>query len=199
MEEITEINLSSIPTLLINLENAKDRFSKASDVLSKAEQPFTRFEAVKHEIGVVGCALSHLSLLDKIQPLTMVLEDDIETTAHIKKSIAIPRDADAIYLGVSNHGYLRNQKLGFKGAVLVSQYSENYLRVLNMCSTHAIIYLSQRYIDASKKIINHCLHAGIAFDVGLASIHRHFNIVTPTDPWFFQSEQPEFTNFSLQL
>ena len=199
MEEITEIDLSSIPTLLINLDNADDRLSKAGDVLSKASQPFERFNAIKHEVGVVGCGLSHLNLLHNLEVPTLVLEDDIEATDHLSRRIIIPKNADAIYLGVSNHGYIRNQKFGFRGSVLVSRYSKEYLRVLNMCSTHAIIYLSKRYIEASKQIIDHCIRQGVAFDVGLASIHRHFNVLTPLNPWFFQSEQPEFTNLSLQL
>ena len=199
MEEITLINLSSIPTYLINLEDATERLQGATAILNGINQPFTRFEGLRHQVGVIGCGLSHLKLLNEAQSPIFILEDDIECTKHLKEKIIIPSDADAIYLGVSNHGYVRNNVYGFRGTVLASRHSNDYLRVLNMCSTHAIIYLSEKYIEACRSVISSCLSKGIAFDVGLASIHRHFNILTPNDPWFYQKGQPEYTNFSLQV
>lgn len=199
MENSIGIDLSSIPTFLINLDEASERLRKSTEILISVNQPFQRFEGVKHSIGVIGCGLSHLMLLRMLKPMSIILEDDIGLTEYYSKEIKIPKDADAIYLGVSDHGCIKGSPFGHRGVVLASKYSEGYKRVYNMCSTHAIIYTSKRYIDACVGVIDNCLKTNVAFDVGLASIHRHFNILTPDDPWLYQTEQPEFTKKSISL
>ena len=161
--------------------------------------PFNRFEAVEHDLGIVGCGLSHLCLMRNIKPGTLILEDDIGATENAKTELSFPENTDAIYFGVSNHGYIRNQPYGYAGVVLASQETPELKRVLNMCSTHAILYLSTRYIKAVGEKIEECLKDGTPFDLGIASLHKDFNILTPNDPWFYQTEQPELTNFSLSV
>jgi uncharacterized protein YunC (DUF1805 family) len=195
MERYTHLNDTT--NVLINLESAKDRLRSCIKTFESIDLSFTRFKAIKHENGLVGCGMSHLALLEKMIPYTLVLEDDVGVTDKFVKRLRIPEGTDAIYLGVSNHGYVWQRPMGIRDTVLATQYDKDYKRVFNMCSTHAILYISDRYIKAAKEIVSNCLDAGIPFDLGLASIHRHFNILTPNDPWFYQTEQPEFTNFSL--
>tara|TARA_R110000851_G_scaffold241414_4_gene394022 strand:- start:717 stop:1319 length:603 start_codon:yes stop_codon:yes gene_type:complete len=199
MENSISLSLSSIPTFLINLNESPERLHKSTQILNSINQPFQRFEGIKHSTGVIGCGLSHLTLLRGLNPMTLILEDDIGLTGSYSKEIKIPKDADAIYLGVSDHGFVRGSPFGHRGVVLASKHSEGYKRIYNMCSTHAIIYTSKRYIDVCVEVIDKCLKTNVAFDVGLASIHRHFNILTPDDPWLYQTEQPEFTKESLPL
>jgi hypothetical protein len=195
MERYTHLNDTT--NVLINLDSAKDRLRSCIKTFESIDLSFTRFEAIKHENGLVGCGMSHLALLEKMIPYTLVLEDDVGVTDKFVKRLPIPEGTDAIYLGVSNHGYVWQRPMGIRDTVLATQYNKDYKRVFNMCSTHAILYISDRYIKAAKEIVSNCLDTGIPFDLGLASIHRHFNILTPNDPWFYQTEQPEFTNFSL--
>ena len=190
--------LERFTTYLINLDEQMERLETSTKLLESIKQPFERYAGIKHNVGLVGCGMSHLDLLSKIKPNTLILEDDIALTDHEKVLAPLPAHADALYLGVSNYGYVRRVPHGVEGSVLASQVSENYKRIYNMCSTHAIVYLSERYIEASKQIIEHCLNVGAPFDLGLASIHRHFNVITPNAPWFYQSEQPNLTNFILQ-
>jgi len=192
------IRLEDTRNILINLDRDPARLEKSTEVLDNLQIPFERFSAIEHEKGIIGCGLSHQKLLSEIKPNTLILEDDIGATpAAIASLTNIPEEADAIYLGVSNHGYI-NKPMGVAGTVLAAQYDENYKRVFNMCSTHAILYLSQRYIDAAHGIITKCLEQGAPFDLGLAALHRYFHILTPNDPYFYQTEQEQFTNFSLQ-
>ena len=144
MEELTT-QLNSIPTILINLDDAVERLEKSKKLLESIGQPFQRFSGVKHERGIVGCGMSHLSLLSNIKPNCLILEDDIGITEHFK------------------------------------------------------LYLSERYIKACTQVIHSCLETNTAFDVGLASIHRHFNILTPNDPYFYQTEQPQYTKEPVPL
>ena len=141
------INLKDTNNILINLAEATNRLKDTKEILDGLEIPFKRFDAIKHEKGLVGCGLSHLKLLSVIKPGTVIFEDDIGS----------------------------------------------------MCSTHAILYLSDRYIKAAREVIMEYLNSSRAFDVGLASIHKDFNILTPNDPIFYQTEQPEFTKFSLKV
>lgn len=197
MERYTHLNDTT--NVLINLESAKDRLVKCIKTFEAIDLSFTRFKAIKHENGLIGCGMSHLALLRDMKPFTLVLEDDVAATEKFQKRLRIPEGTDAIYLGVSNHGYVWQQPMGIRNTVLATRHDEDYKRVFNMCSTHAILYTSQRYIDAAAEIVEACLNQNMAFDLGLASIHRHFNILTPNDPWFYQTEQPEFTNFSLDI
>lgn len=198
MEETT-IRLNEVPSILINMDDAAHRLRKVTSVLDPLKIKPTRFSGVKHTHSVVGCGMSHLDILEDTKPMTLILEDDIEVTPHFKESFKIPEGTDAVYLGVSDHGYIKISPQGHRGAVLATQYTNDYKRVFNMCSTHAILYTSERYIKAAREIISKCLASNVAFDLGLASIHRHFNIITPNDPWFYQTGQPEFTNLSLPV
>lgn len=194
------ISLKDTTNLLINLEKDNDNLKNSADVLGGLGIPFDRFNAIEHSLGIVGCGLSHLSLMKTIKPNTLILEDDIKATDKVEIDIKYPEEADAIYLGVSNHGYIRSHPTqGFRGVVLASQYTSRWKRVLNMCSTHAILYLSERYIKAVSSKIEYCVHNGIAFDVGIASLHKDFIVLTPNDPGFYQTDQPNFTNLSLQV
>jgi len=197
MEKI--VNLKNTTNILINLEKAKDRLQDATQALEILEIPFTRFPAVEHNKGLIGCGLSHHHLLSQVKPNTLILEDDVGLTEDRNIEWKVPSEADAIYFGVSDHGYIRNQRIGYRGTVLVSQYNEKYKRVLNMCSTHAILYLTKKYIESANQVIVSCLQQGVPFDLGLASIHRHFTILTPNEPLFYQIGQAEFTNLVLKV
>lgn len=192
------IRLEDTRNILINLDRDSARLEQSTKVLDNLRIPFERFSAIEHEQGIVGCGLSHKKVLSEAKPNTLIFEDDIESTDVATNFLLnIPEEADAIYLGISNHGYI-NQPMGVAGTVLAAQYDENYKRVFNMCSGHAILYLNQRYIDAAHDITAKCLEQGVPFDLGLAALHRYFTILTPNDPYFYQEPQKEFTKFSLQ-
>jgi hypothetical protein len=194
-----KLDLKSTQNILINLESAKDRLKQTTEVLNKKGLPFERFSGIEHSQGIIGCGLSHYSILTNSQTPILVLEDDIEVTDSFNTVLNFPDEADAIYLGVSNHGYVRGVNVGRKGVVLASQYSEEYKRVYNMCSTHAILFISDEYRKKARDVVKYCLQKGIAFDLGLASIHKDFTILTPNSPSFYQTEQEEFTKFTLAV
>ena len=193
------VSLKDTKNILINLDDATERLKKTSNLLVSQEIPFTRFSGIKYSPGVIGCGLSHYSLLENAHAPVVILEDDIGITEDFITELDIPDGTDAVYLGVSNHGYVRSDNMGRKGVVLASQYNEDYKRVYNMCATHAILYVSDKYIKAVRASIKSSLETGLAFDLGLASIHRHYNILTPNRPLFYQTEQEEFTNLILEI
>lgn len=195
-----KVNLQETKNYLINLDDALGRLTQSSDLLEDNHLPFERFPGIKNEVGVVGCAMSHQSLLKTASSPCLILEDDIGMEDSFRLQLDIPDEADAVYLGVSNHGYVRGyDSVGIKNIVMASQYDDQYKRVYNMCSTHAILYLTDSYISAALEKIEECLEFEMSFDLGLASIHKDFVILTPNKPFFYQTEQEDFTRLVLSV
>lgn len=201
-----DIDLRKTKNYVINVDSSKESMSQCKEVLDSLGIPFERHSANttpsppnpygKH---IVGCALSHLELLRSMDPGTLVLEDDIIPTGNISLTFSVPSNTDAVYLGVSNHGTIRNNKFGYPGIVMASQETENFKRVYNMCGTHAMLFLSERYIRKASEVAESFIKNIIPVDVALASIHKDFNILTPNSPFFYQKDQPDLTNFELKI
>jgi len=199
MTESTVIDLRHTTNILINLDEATDRLASSTKVLDSLQIPFDKFSGIKHERGIVGCGMSHHKLLTSIKPNTLILEDDIAKTDYASYTLpTIPENTDAIYLGVSRWGFV-NKTFAVIDTVLAARYDQNYKRIFNMCSAHAILYISQRYIDACSRTSKDCLDRNIPWDLGIAALHRYFNILTPNEPMFYQFEQERDTNFVLPI
>ena len=65
---------------------------------------------------------------------------------------------------------------------------DNLLRVYNMLSGHAIVYLSSDWVEMARRC---CYHAGYViesyYDVQIAEVQRFFNIYACDDPMFYQT------------
>ena len=102
----------------INLENRKERDLITKQELKKLgiKKP-NRFNAITHEIPLVGCARSHIACLEKAKELgwdyVIIFEDDIKIEG--KNSLLskfnkyIKMDFDVLYLGCWN--YLPPEKI----------------------------------------------------------------------------------------
>jgi len=66
----------------INLEERKDRKELVESELNELCWEYERFNAIKNEIGIIGCGMSHLKLIqmakEKDLDYIVVLEDDIQ-------------------------------------------------------------------------------------------------------------------------
>tara|TARA_R110002167_G_scaffold173786_2_gene372415 strand:+ start:103 stop:696 length:594 start_codon:yes stop_codon:yes gene_type:complete len=191
------VDLRDTPTYLINLESQSERLEDSSKLLGKLDINFKRAPGVPHERGIVGCGMAHLNLLREISPTSLVLEDDIAITPHFSPKLKIPENVDAVYLGISVFGYHPERSdMGYVG-IKYEKYSEDYFRILNMCSAHAILYVSQRFIDATIRVAEESLQDGTPWDLKLASIHKDYTVITPTHPMFYQKEQAPVTHIQL--
>ena len=131
----------------INLENRPERNGLTISELRKLgiKKP-NRFNAIKHDIPLVGCALSHIGVLEKAKELNwdyvIVFEDDIKIEG--KKNLLkkfnkyIKTDFDVLYLGVWN--YLPPQKI-----------NDDLAKVVRGSCLHAYI-VKYHYYDT---LINH--------------------------------------------
>jgi hypothetical protein len=192
------LDLRAVPSLLLNLDSQVQRLASVKERLDLVGISFERFSGVLHSKGVVGCGMSHFSILSQITPDTLVLEDDVVFTEDWNPILEIPDEADAIYLGASRWGRLPlNPTRAFNDCVLASQYTSSWKRVFNMCSTHAILYLNEDFIKAASNIIETCLNENIPFDLGMAKIQKEFIVLTPNKPMVYQEGLPNDTNIVL--
>lgn len=183
------VDLRKIPVFVITCDERR-RVRIGSQLASVGITP-TFIEGIKCSPGIIGCGLSHLKILSRHcsnMPF-LVLEDDCALTEAFLSTIELPLEADAIYLGVSNWGARAGQSTAVHWGTRATCFDEKWLRIHNMCSTHAILYRGlDHLIDARRTITDH-IFAGIPFDIGLALIQNEHIVLTPNEPFFYQSAE----------
>ena len=117
------------------------------------------------------------------EPL-LLLEDDINFTGI--DSFDIPPYCDAIYVGISMQGgsiiYNCND-----GRSTFEPFNENQVKITNMLSTHAILYVSKRYKQAVIKELEKCGDYPFYNDVIMSRMQSKYNIYANKKPSFYQS------------
>jgi len=118
----------------------------------------------------------------------LLFEDDLEVSewANLDMDFDIPVDTDAFYLGFSIYGRTNTDYCN-----KIEYLSDKYIRILNMLSAHAILYVSKKYkqavIDQMELVINATeIHHS---DVFISRIQSSFNIYGYRYPFFYQSDK----------
>ena len=130
----------------------------------------------------------------------LILEDDVNVNVNVNMGccpdpshqhrmstdIYIPHAADAMYLGISRAG--GSFYNGYDdGPCIVEPYNVDMVRVKNMLSAHAILYLSARYkADVVKRLKGIRGLANYYSDVVLSRLHPYYNIYAYKRPLFYQ-------------
>lgn len=123
----------------------------------------------------------------------LLLEDDVDFTGIA--TFDYVADADAIYFGVSRsggHPYLNTHN----GGCVVKPYSASQVQVLNMLTTHAILYISQKYKNAVIQQLKANLTAHS--DVMISRLQRHFKVLANKNPSFYQAARFNYGNINVQ-
>lgn len=192
-----KINLLDIPAYYINL-NEDEQKRRSIDALLKniGFRSVTRLSATSHERGrIVGCARSHYQILSKQKPPFIILEDDVSLNREFIPEIEIPDNSDALYLGISHWGRYLNHSGPYVHAVPIT---DSIVRVYNMLATHAILYLSDTYVDICKRIAFH--HGYVIedhIDIGFAEVQKYYNVYALNQPLFRQYEWSAVTTGKL--
>jgi len=187
------IDITSIPTFYINLDDRKDRRSNIQRLLKingfKNVERISGFKAPNR----VGCSTSHVMALEhiinnNIYP-ALILEDDIGPFK-FRKNIFVPNDADAMYLGISKYGYNQPQD-DHPRSLKISELNDDTHRVHNMLARHAIIHFNPEYdkqaIDLMKRFISDPKKY-VAGDVSISTINPKFRVYGQNIPIFFQND-----------
>jgi hypothetical protein len=124
----------------------------------------------------------------------ILLEDDCEPflTLDAMTEITFPEDTDAFYLGFSRYGGSKTRN-HWEGNSVIENYSPTHIRVLNMLTTHAVLYKSRRYKEAVIQTMNGIIgKLGYFNDVALSRIQSSYRVYGYYYPFFYQS--PKFGN-----
>lgn len=168
-------------------------------------------------VDLIDATVEILEMVGDDTPV-LILEDDVQSwndvnvnmgccpdPSHehaLSTNIYIPHAADAMYLGISRRG--GSFYNGFDaGPCIVEPYNANMVRVKNMLSTHAILYISARYkADVVQRLKGIRGLANYYSDVVLSRLHPYYNIYAYKRPLFYQSAmyggQEEGTRFVLE-
>jgi hypothetical protein len=188
------IDITKLPTYYINLDEKVDRKNKMEKLLS-----INGFDNVKRFRGKkagkrVGCSISHAALLNQIIKENsypcLVLEDDLEIY-NFRKTIEVPDDADAVYLGFSSYGWNHNQEEPFPKSLKITELNNEYHRVYNMLARHAIIHFNPTYDQECVDIMNMFIENPSRYkagDVSISKIHPKYKIYALNNPVFYQND-----------
>jgi len=124
------------------------------------------------------------------EPVT-IFEDDVEPFFELDGAtdIDFPEDTDAFYLGFSKCGGSKTQNVD-DGPSIVEPYSDNYIRILNMLSAHAVLYRSKIYKEKVIEALNSIIgKAGYHSDVVISRLHSSYRIYGYYFPFFYQSSK----------
>lgn len=189
-----KINLLDIPIYYINLDDEEQKRKNTETMLKCLGFKYVnRVSAIKHEKGrITGCARSHYEVLKDTKPPFIIIEDDCALNKDFVNEIEIPDDVDALYLGISHWGRYLNHSGPY---VHYESINDEIVRVYNMLATHAIMYLSQTYVDICKRISYHYGYEVEGhLDIGFAEIHKFYNVYSYDEPLFRQYDWSAVTS-----
>lgn len=115
--------------LCINLDERKDRLFEITKQMESLEIDFTRFPAIKHENGVIGCMASHIACLELAlnnnYPYVVIMEDDCQfnvDSQEIKNYISgfLKTDCPFFIFGATNITRLPYNELFCRGKNFMS-------------------------------------------------------------------------------
>ena len=191
------INLLDVPVYYINLDDQEEKRKRSETLLKRIGFKYvTRLSAISHSKGrIVGCARSHYEILRYTKPPFIILEDDCTLNKDFINKIEIPDDSDALYLGISHWGRYLNHSGPY---VHYEKVNDEIVRVFNMLATHAILYISESYVDICKKIAYHYGYEVEGhLDIGFAEIQKFYKVYSYDEPLFRQYDWCAITSGKL--
>lgn len=116
----------------------------------------------------------------------LILEDDIEWTGI--DEIEYDPTCDAIYFGVSKSAGHPTENICC-GESTFEKWSESQVKVLNMLTTHAILYISRQYKEKIIEILKNNLGKQYYNDVLISRVQKNFTVLANKKPIFYQSSK----------
>ena len=178
------LDLRKITALYINLLQDTGRNNDMKKLFKTCGfESHYRIDAEYTPNSLAGCSLSHHNALNEVEPPFILFEDDC-VIKNFKPIIEIPDDADAVYLGISSWGRMNSHSGPF---VQYEDLGDGLLRIYNMLSAHAILYLNQEYVSLCSRISEQATSIADHQDIGFAEIQKYFNVYAFDDPMFYQT------------
>jgi hypothetical protein len=191
VEASVRLDLRNCETMALSLPEEVARRESVTAVCERLGLSWRLIDAIKCSPGRVGCGLSHLRALRMStfgRPL-LILEDDVEVSDFFSQIIDLPADADAVYLGASVYGAVDIvDYVGFTQMLAAEVVDDDLLRVYNLLSTHAILYLTDNFKQAAaESVLCSLVDRDWEHDKGMAKLQETFTVYALRRPMFFQA------------
>lgn len=135
-----------------------------------------------HELYPLNRATYNVLQMHMHEPV-FIIEDDLEFVSNPQFIFEIPSDADAVYFGISGSNY-NFEKSKNEGNAKFHILNSKYMRILNMLSAHAILYISPKY----KAFISDALNTtDEPNDIEICKHQTKFNLIGLRKPICWQS------------
>lgn len=182
------INIRNIPILWMTCDKSigdrQDSFMLMINNLELSAEKMNGSITSNYNIGV---ASEYIKALSKYKPPFLILEDDARVNPNVKFEYEydITEDMDALYLGTSIAGRINKEtRIG-----VIAADAGKYNRVFNMLSFHAVLYISQKYVDKTISLLQDYLDNPVgACDDILAENMWKSNIFALKSPIFYQND-----------
>ena len=126
----------------INLDKRTKRKESCEKQLKQLEWEFERFPAIKHKNGAIGCALSHLKILEmakeKKLKYVIVMEDDFII-------VNIPKFKETFHNFLNKKPYFDVLKLGGNPFPPYKNITDTYVHLNYSQTTHAYLVFDHYY------------------------------------------------------
>lgn len=196
------LNLASIPIYIITTncdtpKAARRRVAMNENLLNLGSTSFRFVQSVYTPTDpLFGCSYGHYLAIEQAlsrQPFApfLILEDDSLPVKRGKVNITIPKESDAVYLGISSAGAALSgceYKHVWQGNFYSATDTRNIVRLYNMLSLHAVLVTSERYARNYQRCCVEACVRGEPVDVFTALTHRHYDVYGFRDPFFYQAE-----------
>jgi hypothetical protein len=148
----------------------------------------------RHSIAV---ARSHIKALESIVRLpALILEDDARVMSY-EPVIDVPDDADAVHLGLIEfameaedvYGGFESWKPGFVSFDREIG-NEDFYRLYGSLGCHAILYLTDRFVEATMEAFLESSKTGIPIDVMQNKLQKEYDCYVAADNFFIQNDNP---------
>jgi hypothetical protein len=227
MVKTQEISLRDLDYYFINLPEHTERCKSLVERLLKIgidKESIYRIEGIRKK-GIsedsvyVGCFHSQLKALkyaleknkSSFKPF-VILEDDAVIN-RFPSTIQIPKDAHSVYLGLSSWALDPQLKtnLASNGTVVYERINNEIVRIYNMLSSHAIMYLDIMHIKSLIDSLENNLNEGnvifskvqnipmmyygtplLPCDVIMANQQSISNVYALRDPIFYQDDKHKY-------
>jgi GR25 family glycosyltransferase involved in LPS biosynthesis len=212
------LNLLEIPIYYINLDDQPERNASITKRLSEngfAKENITRIPGIRkpgipQDPVFVGCFYSQLKALK--EGLShgvpfMILEDDASINK-IPDILDIPEKADALYVGISSWAFTPEAtgNLATRERLITDRVNDKIVRVFNMLSSHAILYVNMEYVKSLIEVLEKNLsgtsiiaesagtllsyYNGVQLPVDIIMANQQYkgNVYALRDPIFYQDD-----------
>ena len=199
------LHLPSLPTIVYTIPRNRPRQQRVAKMLESLG--FKQWSFLQGKEGGNPYWRSiypdFIPLMDRGCPF-LFLEDDIQLIApNYTPYVRVPKGAQAIYLGGTSNGdfsFIRELRRNcpnlrcsnnhgghIKTPMHFTDYDSDYIRVYNMHSTHAILFLDPAWCRHLKGELRR-MQTRTAVDVVCAREQRAFKILCLKRPFWFQAD-----------